>query len=687
MKESYLEPHIEKMSLRILNIINPDGGYPSSKEGDVSHPWTTASLPACVISALGPRRQDEPKHRSTIQWLHQHDKHNGLFPMVLGTAPSIDTTAAVFEFLSRFQLGYVLEKKDYEWAEKIGKHLLDAQKGGWSFLFEENKPLPFSTYWVLRSLDLGKRAFPSLRNKIERAVDNAGSWLFSTKKRNGWCGQSKTVEDVYTSAALLSLKLCNNKIDQISYDNFCNILVREDRLKIFWTNGIERHGGLTVMRFALPWCTFMLSNTSFPNHKKTIDICISEIIKQIKYDKVFYKDTELNTWPSRDMIICLSEIANSPYSSSLSELLVMPYKGAKKEKKRVSLYPYSVQNIAYVKNIIKKNVKKRFRILHLSDLHFGSNQNKRPKLLNSKDILTDLEKINKKNIDAIIISGDITSNIKDKKYKTRHEIEFENALFFIKNLIKELEVPLENVIIVPGNHDIDWEEAPFCIGKVHKSDVNYRNFYTKLFLNEPNEYLSRTFFDKNSNIGIMGLNSCLLCREKGKAWMGYVGDTQINFSLNELTKKKCSLDSFRIAVLHHHLVPVTYVEEIPVGNKHLSLTLDAEGILKKLLRNRFNFVLHGHQHQPFCAIESRIYRGDKLLLKKDKLTGNESIAIIGAGSIGAPLKELGIIRKNLYNVIEVSKNQVQIWIRETHSEEPHAFSYYYDYMLINKPLN
>jgi DNA repair exonuclease SbcCD nuclease subunit len=687
MKESYLQPYIEKMSLRILNIINPDGGYPSSKEGDISNPWTTASLPACVISALGPRCQDEPKHRSTIQWLHQHDKHDGLFPMVLGTAPSIDTTAAVFEFLSRFQLGYGLEKKDYEWAEKIGKHLLEAQNGGWSFLFKENEPLPFSTYWVLRSLNLSKKAFPSLRNKIEKAFDNAGNWLFSTQKRNGWCGQSKTVEDIYTSAALLSLKLCNNKIDQISYDNFCKTIVRKNKLQKFWTNGIERHDGLTVIRFALPWCISVLSNTSFPNHKKTVDICISEILKQIKYDKVFYEDTELNTWPSRDMIICLSGIANSPYSFSLSELLTMPYKSTKRGGERVSLYPYRGKNIAHVKNIIKKNVKRKFRILHLSDLHVVSNQNKRSKLLNSKVILTDLEKINKKNIDAIIVSGDITSNVKDKKYKTRHEVEFENALLFIKNLIKELDVPLENVIIVPGNHDIDWEEPPFYVGKVHKSDINYRNFFTKLFLDEPNEYLSKTFFDKNSNIGIMGLNSCLLCKEKEKAWIGYVGDTQFNFSLNELTKKKCSLDSFRIAVLHHHLVPVTYVEDIPVEDKHLSLTLDAEGMLKKLLQNRFDLVLHGHQHQPFCAIESRIYRGDKLSLKKDKLTGNESIVVIGAGSIGAPLKELGIIRKNLYNVIEISKNQVQIWIRETHPEEPHAFSYYHDYILINKPLN
>ena len=96
--------------------------------------------------------------------------------------------------------------------------------------------------------------------------------------------------------------------------------------------------------------------------------------------------------------------------------------------------------------------------------------------------------------------------------------------------------------------------------------------------------------------------------------------------------------------------------------------------------------LTGHQHQPFCAIESRIYRGDKLLQEKDKLTGNESIIVIGAGSVGAPIEELGIVRKNLYNIIEISRNQVQVWIRETHPEEPHAFSYYYEYTLINKPL-
>ena len=200
-------------------------------------------------------------------------------------------------------------------------------------------------------------------------------------------------------------------------------------------------------------------------------------------------------------------------------------------------------------------------------------QKKRSEPLDSKLILRDLKKINKENIDAIIISGDFTSNIKDERGKTRHEIGFKEASLFIKGLIDGLKIPLQNVIIVPGNHDMDWEEAPYYIGEAHKSDVNYRNFYTTLFLKEPNEYLSMTLFDKNPNVGIIGLNSCLLCRGKEKSWAGYVGDSQFNFTLNELTRKGCTLESVRIAVLHHHLVPVAYVEDVPAENKHLSLTL------------------------------------------------------------------------------------------------------------------
>lgn len=491
MNKSYLWPYIEKMALRLLNIINPDGGYPATKEGDVSCPWTTASLPACVISVLGARPQDEAKHRSTIRWLRQNDTYGGFFPMVLGTPPAIDTTAAVFEFLSRVQLGYGLEKEDYKYGEKIGNHLLNAQKGGWCLLFEDDEPQPFSTYWVLRSLDIGKKAFPSLRAKIEEALDTAGNWLVSVKKENGWCGQSKKVEPAYTATALVSLNLCN-KIDTVTYDSFCDILVKEKGREIFWPDSVERHSGLTVIRFASPWCIAALSHASFPNHKKIIDICVAEILNLLKEDKMFYKNTELNTWPSRDTIICLSEVAKSPYSLSLSDLLIMPYKAVEKEVEEIS--PYKVQNIAYVKNIMKKNIKQPFRILHLSDLHFGFYQKKRSEPLSAKMILTDLKKINKDKVDALVISGDITSNIKDERGKTRHEIEFEEALLFIKKLIEELNIPLQHVIIVPGNHDMDWEEAPYYVGNVHKSDVNYRNFYTKLFLEEPNDYLSMTFF-------------------------------------------------------------------------------------------------------------------------------------------------------------------------------------------------
>ena len=588
--ESYLQPYVEKMALRILNIVNSDGGYPATREGDESCIWTSFSLPASVISAIGPRQEDKLTHRSTIKWLHENDVHEGLFPMVCGTKPSCDCTATAFEFLSRFHLGYGLDDNDYAYALKIGKSILNAQEGGWGFLFEERNSTAFSTYWVLRSLDVGKVAFPELKPLIETAFEKAGNWLLSTQNDNSWydCLGNKNI--LYSAMALLSLKICN-KIDQKEYDNFCDFIVQDKYNEIEYDDVIERHGGLTVVRFAFPWCILAISSSSYPKYKTVIDLSLAKLLNIIKEDKLYYKKTELNTWPSRDVLICLSEVSKSPYSMSLSDLLSSPYNAQRKKKQELERF----KNAVFINNVSKK-VHSKYRILHLSDLHFRYSPSSKPESLSPQNIFKDLKNMGKESIDTLVISGDIITNKIDESGKQRAEIEFNKAANFIKDLTSLLNIPHKNVIVVPGNHDVNWEEDASYIKDVNISDISYRNFYLSLFHEEPNEYLSMSYYDERSNISIMGLNSCLRCREKGTSWAGYVGEEQFYYTFNELKKKESSDNPFRIVVLHHHLVPVSYVEGIPEDKKHISLTLDSEGLIKKLLQNNFDCMLHGHQH-------------------------------------------------------------------------------------------
>jgi len=158
----------------------------------------------------------------------------------------------------------------------------------------------------------------------------------------------------------------------------------------------------------------------------------------------------------------------------------------------------------------------------------------------------------KESIDTLVISGDIITNKIDESGKQRAEIEFNKAANFIKDLTSLLNIPHKNVIVVPGNHDVNWEEDASYIKDVNISNISYRNFYLSLFHEEPNEYLSMSYYDERSNISIMGLNSCLRCREKGTSWAGYVGEEQFYYTFNELKKKESSDNPFRIVVLHQY---------------------------------------------------------------------------------------------------------------------------------------
>lgn len=92
-------------------------------------------------------------------------------------------------------------------------------------------------------------------------------------------------------------------------------------------------------------------------------------------------------------------------------------------------------------------------IVHLSDLHFGSDVVLR-QIEGVEDLIPDLEP------QAIVISGDLTQ-------RARHG-EFQATRAFVREL--EQTAP---VLVIPGNHDVQWWRQPLIpIGH----DAKYRKF-------------------------------------------------------------------------------------------------------------------------------------------------------------------------------------------------------------------
>jgi 3',5'-cyclic AMP phosphodiesterase CpdA len=91
------------------------------------------------------------------------------------------------------------------------------------------------------------------------------------------------------------------------------------------------------------------------------------------------------------------------------------------------------------------------RLIHLSDIHFKSPDCLDPRFdidTSDRDLLAkDLDRIaaeTKKNIDAILITGDIT-------FKASED-EFETATIWIKKLADKFGIDDSCVFVVPGNH-------------------------------------------------------------------------------------------------------------------------------------------------------------------------------------------------------------------------------------------
>ena len=80
--------------------------------------------------------------------------------------------------------------------------------------------------------------------------------------------------------------------------------------------------------------------------------------------------------------------------------------------------------------------------------------------------------------------------------------------------------------------------------------------------------------------------------------------------------------------------------------------MDAQSVLRRLYQENFSLVLHGHQHQPYCAS-----------IRLEGLDRSTSMAIIGAGSVGAERSELGVIARNHYGVVQIMTSSQDTRIR------------------------
>ncbi|HZH78411.1 MAG TPA: metallophosphoesterase, partial [Archangium sp.] len=303
------------------------------------------------------------------------------------------------------------------------------------------------------------------------------------------------------------------------------------------------------------------------------------------------------------------------------------------------------------------------RILHLSDLHIGAGDDP-PSLL--QPLLADLqdrsEGLGVERLDYLVISGDITNKASPQ--------EFEKARQFVSALIEQFGLTAERCILVPGNHDLDWntevydwrkkrlvDKSVLVTGRFQEAGEGYlirneakypdrfRNFSDHFYhplLQKPYplapEEQCLPFLFGESRLQFLAMNSAWEIDEYFKE-RSSISDSALSRGLTRANQDivrarergELSTDAkvLRLAVWHH---PIT-------GNEKIQ----GDAFMKRLLQADVRVCLHGHVHEDRADLVNHLH-------------AERRIHVMGAGSFGAPTHDRPESVPRLFNLLEVRRD-------------------------------
>src|SRR6266542_1781426 len=304
------------------------------------------------------------------------------------------------------------------------------------------------------------------------------------------------------------------------------------------------------------------------------------------------------------------------------------------------------------------------RILHLSDLHFGADDDP---IVRLQPLVSDLrdrrEGLGIESLDYLVISGDLTN-------RGAYE-EFERVHDFLSDLVREMKLTAERTIIVPGNHDLSWDEEVYEWMQERKVDLSklppdscvkqgkgylvrddslyptrFKNFarfhhqFKQLEYSLKPEAQSLSVLFEETGIQFLALNSAWMIDEyhpdrsrvnENALAKGLIeADRRIEEAKSpKLKLMKDDAQVLRIAVWHH---PAT-------GNEKI---VD-DDFIEKLRKADFRLCLHGHVHEERADLVGYLHPTRKLHMA-------------GAGSFGAVAAHRPSSTPRLYNLIEIPRD-------------------------------
>lgn len=260
----------------------------------------------------------------------------------------------------------------------------------------------------------------------------------------------------------------------------------------------------------------------------------------------------------------------------------------------------------------------RIVVAHISDLHLDlGTQTSRGRWKSLQDSLAS----GKDKIDLLVVSGDL---IEQPWAKGNVKQACSEAARYLTDLCRAAEIsPDTSLLVVPGNHDVRYKGS----GRFRPSAlVDFRKALKKWTSPHrffPNLGLCVFLFDSNP---------------PGK-WLkvpdvaaGYVQPDEL---VEHAKTARDLADEFRVewleatrvAVLHHHPMPIAGTEQNPnkvLGGEPYMLLKNSGVFMEEVVRSGVDLILHGHKHYPAVSrvafyVEGRLDR---------------PVPVLGAGSVG-----------------------------------------------------
>ncbi|MEM5545264.1 metallophosphoesterase [Pseudoalteromonas fuliginea] len=295
------------------------------------------------------------------------------------------------------------------------------------------------------------------------------------------------------------------------------------------------------------------------------------------------------------------------------------------------------------------NTQKLMNLLVISDLHVGAKARAQDFSTNIEDMccrntpdyINDFEcLVNSENLDVthILVAGDIT--------QTAAYEEFELAAKNIKKIADILEVDVQNIFFIPGNHDSSWvdeksslarnEPVNLTISKKYMNIVSHP-FFSELLQNAVHNHMFEAPFGSiwiNDHLVVVGINSAARDGASKDVHHGAVNIDDIKQLETKLIN--CDLkDKVKILLTHHH--PKNYTDRTFPDND-FSIMQNAEAFLRFATENEFDVIVHGHKHIPRFDIHSDYQ--------------NYPIVALSAGSFSASLKDYHNGVANFFHIIQ-----------------------------------